>query len=88
MLDPNNYAALHTGTYPTAGGNGNFLRFFSANSKYIIGGYDTTIPVFHIFNSATYAAVAGGATTAFASGEETTVTSVSKDGQLLAAIST
>lgn len=68
VLDPNNFTSLHTGTYP-GGGNGNYLRFFSSNSKYIIGGYDTTFPIFHIYNSNTYASIAGGATTDFVSGD-------------------
>lgn len=86
VLDPNSYTALHTGVYP-GGGNGNFLRFFASNSKYIIGGFDTTVPVFHIYSTTSYTAVAGGATTIFTSGDEVTVTSVSRDGTLLAAIS-
>jgi hypothetical protein len=68
VLDPNSYAALHTGSYPGSG-NGNFLRFFASNSKYVISGYDNTNPVFHIYNAVTYAAIAGGATTTFASAD-------------------
>lgn len=67
VLDPTSYAILHATTYP-GGGNGNFLRFFASNSKYIIGGYDGGVPVFHIYNTATYAAIAGGATTIFTTG--------------------
>lgn len=68
VLDPNTFAPLHTGTYPNSG-NGNYLRFFSSNSKYILGGYDgATNPIFHIYNAATYLPIAGGATTTFTSG--------------------
>jgi|688.fasta_scaffold1326966_1 hypothetical protein len=68
VLDPNTYTTLHATTYPGTG-NGNFLRFFASNSKYVISGYDTTNPVFHIYNAVTYAAIAGGAITTFASGD-------------------
>lgn len=68
VLNPTTYAALYTGTYPS-GGNGNFLRFFSSNSKYIIGGFDNTAPILHIYDSTTYGSIAGGPTTTFAPGE-------------------
>lgn len=87
VLDPNNYAALHTATYPTALGNGNFLRFFSSNSKYIMSGYDVSNPIFHIFDATSYASIAGGATTTFFAGDETTVISTSYDSKIVAAIS-
>jgi len=86
VLDPNTYGVLRTDTYP-GGGAGNTLSFFSSNTKYVITGYDTTFPVYHIYNAVTYAAVAGGATTGHASGTEISATSVSKDGLLIASIS-
>ena len=86
VLDPNTYAVLHSTTYP-ASGAGYYLKFFSNNTKYIIGGYDITFPKFHIYNASTYAVIAGGATTTFTSTEQITVTSVSRDSSLIAAIS-
>lgn len=68
VLDPTTYLMLHTDSYPTGGGNGNFLRFFSSNSKYVISGFDLGVPKLHIYDSTTYASIAGGPTTSFASG--------------------
>ncbi len=73
--------------YPNSG-NGNYLRFFASNTKYILGGYDGAgSPEFHIYDSTTYLPIAGGATTIFGAGEQMTVTSVSRDGTLIGAIS-
>lgn len=67
VLNPSTYATVRTDTYPNSGA-GNSLNFFDNNSKYIVSGYDGANPVYHIYNAATYAAIAGGATTNHASG--------------------
>ena len=67
VLDPITYLMLHTESYPTGGGNGNFLRFFSSNSKYVISGFDLGVPKLHFYDSTTYASIAGGPFTTFTS---------------------
>ena len=69
VLDPQTYEILHAGSYPTGGGNGNFIQFFSSNSKYVVSGYDNNEPIIHIFDSTTYALIAGGPTTIFTAEE-------------------
>lgn len=39
VLDPNNYSSLTSFQYPGGGNNGNFLQFFSSNSKFVVSGY-------------------------------------------------
>lgn len=65
VVDPITYEILHVGSYPTGGGYGRSLQFFSSNSKYAISGYDLDEPIIHIFDSTTYALIAGGPTTIF-----------------------
>lgn len=66
VLDPNSYNSLTTFTYPGAGTNGNFIQFFSSNSKFVLSGYDDpSSPILHIYNANTYALIAGGPTTIF-----------------------
>lgn len=56
ILDPNNYTVLYTTTYHTGYG-ANYLQFFSSNTKFIAGGYDSAAanPAFHIYNATTLA---------------------------------
>jgi hypothetical protein len=67
VIDPNTYAVLHNAAIYT-NENGNSVQFFSNNQKYIVAGFDTAFPKFHIYNAATYASMPGGATTTFSSG--------------------
>lgn len=85
VLDPNSYAILKTDIYPNSGA-GNTLNFFASNTKYIIAGYDVANPAYHIYNAATYAPIAGGATTNYPAASEIYFTSVSKDSQYIVSI--
>lgn len=65
VLDPNTYTVLNPGgTYQTGYG-ANSLQFFSDNTKFIAGGYDssTANPAYHIYNANTYAWIRRGAET-------------------------
>ncbi len=66
VFDPNNYNSLTSFPYPGVGTNGNFIQFFSSNSKFVVSGYeDSSSPILHIYNANTYAPIAGGPTTIF-----------------------
>ena len=63
VMDPENYNILHSDTYPSGTGNGNYIRFFDSGDKYIMSGYDgASSPDYYIFYDSNYSLVSSANT--------------------------